>query len=309
MWKAVGCFRQCSVLRADVMQRPSSRREFLLSTAVTGVAATAGCLTSGATDEAEPTQNGTPETTPTETPETETPDDLDAWLEGANGYDGDTRRFGPSEQPTIAVGEETDDGMAFSPVVVEVPPMTDVEWNWTGHGGQHNVVALDGTFDSGNTNAQAGTSYEFFFEETGEYAFVSEPDDGMRGAVIVTEPPTTGYDAVDEWLANASNFDGTVTDRTDSDTATVRVGTEGNGGTFAFDPPALRISAGSTVRWEWTGNGGGHNVAFEDADIDPSDVTPDADTTFQHTFEEPGQYRYSCLPHQGLGMKGAIVVE
>ncbi|WP_324661956.1 halocyanin domain-containing protein [Haloarcula sediminis] len=283
------------------MQRPSTRRTFLLSTAATGVAATAGCLATGTSDEDESTPTGTPERTP--------PEDLDAWLEDANGYDGDTRRFGPSERPTVAVGEETDDGIAFSPVVIEVPPMTEVEWDWTGHGGQHNVVALDGTFDSGNTNAQAGTSYEFFFKEPGEYAFVSEPDDGMRGAVVVAEPPSTGYDAVDEWLADVSNFDGTVTDRTGSATATVRVGTEGNGGTFAFDPPALRVTTGSTVQWEWTGEGGGHNVTFEDADIGSGGATPEPDTAFEHTFEEAGQYRYSCLPHQGVGMKGAVIVE
>ncbi len=298
MWKAGGYFRPYSVLPVGVMQRPSSRREFLLSTAVAGVGATAGCLVSGSSD--------SPESTSTETPEQTPPDDLDAWLEEANGYDGETRRFGPDGRATVAVGE---DGNAFSPVAIEVPPMTAVQWDWTGHGGQHNVVALDGTFDSGNTNAQAGTSYEFFFEEPGEYAFVSEPDDGMRGAVIVAEPPSTGYDTVDEWLAGTSNFDGTVADRTDSAAATVRVGTEGNGGLFAFDPPALRITTGTTVQWEWTGEGSSHNVTFEDADIDSGGVTSEPGTTFEHTFEETGQYRYSCLPHRGVGMKGAVIVE
>lgn len=285
------------------MRLPSSRREFLASTAAAGLVATAGCVSSGTTNQSE--------TTPTDTATPEPPDDLDAWLEDANGYDGEPHRFGPQERPTIGVGTETDDGIAFGPAVVEIPPLTEVEWDWTGHGGQHNVVALDGTFDSGNTNAQAGTCYEFFFEETGEHAFVSEPDRGagMKGAVIVTEPPTTGYDAVDEWLVGTSNFDGTVVDRTNSDTVTVSVGAEGNGGRFAFDPPALKVSSGSTVRWEWTGDGGGHNVAFESADIDSSEVAPEADTTFEHTFETTGQYRYACQPHQALGMRGAIIVE
>ena len=285
------------------MQPPSSRRDFLAGTAVTALVATAGCVGQAATDDSE--------RTPTETPTSEPPEDLDAWLEDANGYDGEPRRYGPQSRPTIGVGRETDDGLAFGPAVVEVPPLTSVEWDWTGHGGQHNVVALDGTFDSGNTNAQPGTSYEFFFEEPGEHAFVSEPDrgSGMRGAVIVAEPPTTGYDAVDEWLAGTGNFDGTVVDRTGRDTATVTVGAEGNGGAFAFDPPVLRISTGSTVRWEWTGDGGGHNVAFESADIGSDGVAPEASTTFEHTFGEPGQYRYSCLPHKALGMRGAIIVE
>ncbi|MFC6756786.1 MULTISPECIES: halocyanin domain-containing protein [Haloarcula] len=283
------------------MQRPSNRREFLLGTALTGITATAGCLSAGTTSEDGETPTPTPEKTP--------PENLDTWLEDANGYDGDTRRYGPAEQPTIYVGEETDAGFAFSPTVIEISPNTTVEWDWTGHGGQHNVVALDGTFDSGNSNAQAGTVYEYFFEETGEYAFVSEHDDGMRGAVIVTEPPTTGYEAVDNWMANAGNFDGTVTDRTEANTATVRVGAEGNGGTFAFDPPVLRISTGSTVRWEWTGDGGGHNVSFDEADIDSGEVTHEPDSTFEHTFDETGQYLYSCLPHKGVGMKGAVIVE
>ncbi len=48
------------------------------------------------------------------------------------------------------------------------------------HGEQHNVVALDGTFDSGRTNAQRGTSYHYIFEEPGEYRFVSERPHNRR---------------------------------------------------------------------------------------------------------------------------------
>ncbi|MDS0281662.1 halocyanin domain-containing protein [Haloarcula onubensis] len=260
-------------------------------------------------------QGGTPTDseaeTPTERDPTSAPEDLDTWLEDANGYDGDPRRFGPNSRPSISVGEETDDGMAFAPPVIEIAPGTNVTWEWTGHGGQQNVVALDGTFDSGRTNAQQGTCYEYVFSEPGEHAFVSEPhrDEGMKGAVIVAEPPTTGYDAVDEWMAAASNFDGTVVDRTDRDTTTVTVGAEGNGGAFAFDPPVLRIGTGDTVQWEWTGEGGGHNVVFENHDIDSGEVASEASATFEHTFDDTGQYLYSCLPHQALGMRGAIVVE
>jgi len=209
------------------------------------------------------------------------------------------------------LGEETDDGLAFSPPAIEVPPMTTIRWDWTGHGGQQNVVALDGTFDSGRTNAQPGTMYHYFFEEPGEYRYVSEPhrDGGMKGAVIVKEPPSSGNATVDEWLIESSNFDGTIADRTDTDTATVTAGADGNGGQFAFDPPALKVSTGTTVRWDWTGDGGPHNIVSKgDGPLD-SELVADEGSAYEHTFEETGTYLYSCKPHEGLGMRGAIVVE
>ncbi|MBX0323034.1 halocyanin domain-containing protein [Halomicroarcula sp. F13] len=293
------------------MEPPSTRRQFLASTALTGLAATAGCLSTGETSQAVGDASDGGSTESTETAELTPPDSLGEWLVDANGYDGEPHRYGAGSRPSVWVGEPTDDGLAFAPPVVEVVPMTKVRWDWTGHGGQHNVVALDGTFDSGRTNAQSGTCYQYLFEEPGTYPYVSEPrrDDGMKGAVVVREPPSTGYPKVDQWLSHASNFDGTVVDRTGSDTAVVTVGAEGNGGAFAFDPPLVKIARGSTVRWEWTGDGGAHNVVFEEADVSSGDVASDAGTTFEHTFDDPGQYRYACLPHEALGMRGAVVVE
>ncbi|RLM37233.1 halocyanin domain-containing protein [Haloarcula sp. Atlit-120R] len=256
------------------------------------------------------TETATPTTTPEQTPEP-TPESLDDWLDDANGYDGEPHRYGPESRPTILVGQETDGGLAFSPPAIEVPPGTIVRWDWTGHGGQQNVVAVDGTFDSGRTNAQPGTGYHYFFEETGEYRYVSEPhrDDGMKGAIIVKEPPSSGNTEVDEWLVESSNFDGTIIDRTGTDTATVTTGAEGNGGGFAFDPPALKVSTETTVRWEWTGEGGPHNIVSKgDGPLDSELVAEDG-SAYQHTFEETGTYLYSCKPHQGLGMRGAIIVE
>ncbi|WP_424004114.1 halocyanin domain-containing protein [Haloarcula salina] len=296
------------------MPRSSTRRRFLASTALSTLAVTAGCVSSGDSSRSgspNGTATDTDTPTPTDTPEP-TPESLDDWLADANGYDGgEPQRFGPRARPTVMVGEPTDDGLAFDPPVIEVPPMTNVRWDWTGHGGQQNVVALDGTFDSGRTNAQRGTGYHYIFEETGEYRYVSEPhrDEGMKGAVIVKEPPSSGYPKVDEWLVGAGNFDGTVADRTDADTATVTVGAEGNGGAFAFAPPALKVSTGTTVRWEWTGNAGGHNVVSKDDGPLDSELLTEADSTYEYTFEETGTYRYYCAPHEALGMRGAVVVE
>ena len=110
-----------------------------------------------------------------------------------------------------------------------------------------------------------------------------------------------------EWFSNVDNYE-SVVDETGSDQVTVSVGAQGNGGAFAFDPAAIRVSAGTTVLWEWTGQGAQHNVADEGGAFE-SDLTAEEGFTFEHTFEEAGTYRYACTPHRSLGMKGAVVVE
>jgi halocyanin-like protein len=115
--------------------------------------------------------------------------------------------------------------------------------------------------------------------------------------------------AVSEYLSGTGNFDGTLTDERDADAVTVQVGAEGNGGAFAFAPAAIKISPGTTVTWEWTGNGSLHNVVAEDGAAFESEQTSEEGYTFEQTFEETGVVTYYCLPHQGIGMKGAIVIE
>jgi len=108
------------------------------------------------------------------------------------------------------------------------------------------------------------------------------------------------------WFEDVSNFEG-VADETDASEVSVAVGAQGNQGNFAFDPPAVRVSAGTTVTWEWTGEGGQHNVKAEDGGFE-SELTSEAGFTFEYTFEETGTVRYVCTPHRSLGMKGAVVV-
>lgn len=284
------------------MEWSPTRRQALRSTALTGLAVTAGCVSTGNPGES---------SGDTESTELTPPGSLQDWLADANGYDGDAHRYGPGSQPDIHVGESVDGEMAFAPPVIEVPPMTIVHWEWTGHGGQHNVVALDGTFDSGRTNAQHGTCYRYLFEETGEYPYVSEPraDEGMKGAVIVKEPPSTGNSEVDSWIIDSDNFDGTVVDKTDVTTTTIAVGAQGNDGSFVFAPPVLRVSTDTTVRWKWTGNGGSHNVVFQDIDLASGSPVSEPGVHFEHSFEETGTYRYACAPHRALGMKGVVIVD
>lgn len=110
------------------------------------------------------------------------------------------------------------------------------------------------------------------------------------------------------WLAEA---DGGFRDVRGQDEVTVDVGAEGNGGNVAFSPAGLWIGPDTTVVWEWTGDGGQHNVASvgdSDFEFRSGDPVESAEETFEQTFEEGGIAKYQCEPHASLEMKGAIAV-
>lgn len=107
------------------------------------------------------------------------------------------------------------------------------------------------------------------------------------------------------WFDDTDNFEGTV-DWTGEDSVTVDVGAGDQGRLFA--PPAIRIDAGTTVTWEWSGAGGPHNVVAENDAFSSGSATAESGHTFQHTFDETGVYRYVCEPHVGSGMVGAVEV-
>jgi halocyanin-like protein len=118
---------------------------------------------------------------------------------------------------------------------------------------------------------------------------------------------TVSADGIDAYLADVSNYDGTIEDFTGEKVVTVEVGAGGPDQPYVFDPPAIRIDTGTTVTWEWTGEAG-HSVTHEDGAFE-SEILEGEGTTFEYTFDEAGQYRYFCAPHKSLGMKGAVVVE
>ncbi len=138
--------------------------------------------------------------------------------------------------------------------------------------------------------ASAGTGSALATSESGG-------DGGGGGG----QPDFGGY------LDDVGNFDGSVVDATGQDEATVEVGAEGNGGNLAFGPAAVHVDNGATVVWEWTGEGGSHNVVSEDGAFE-SDLTGEGGFTFEHTFEEDGVYNYFCQPHKSVGMKASVVV-
>ncbi|AGN00694.1 plastocyanin [Salinarchaeum sp. Harcht-Bsk1] len=111
------------------------------------------------------------------------------------------------------------------------------------------------------------------------------------------------------WLADTDNYDGTTVDERGASSVTIQVGAEANGGAFGFAPPAVWVDPGTDVVWEWTGDGGSHNVVAESgAEFRSGDPTGDAGTTFSQRFDDTGIVTYYCNPHRDMGMKGAVVV-
>lgn len=106
------------------------------------------------------------------------------------------------------------------------------------------------------------------------------------------------------WFDDTENYDGTE-DMTGQDEITVAVGAGDDG--LTFDPAAVRVSEGTTVVWEWTGEGGQHNVMHEDGEFE-SELADEEGFTFEHTVEDGGVYRYLCAPHEAVGMVGAVTV-
>lgn len=123
---------------------------------------------------------------------------------------------------------------------------------------------------------------------------------GMAGRVQAQERPD-----FDGWL---DGVDGGYLDARGEDDVTVLVGADGNSGPFAFDPAGLWVDPGTTVTWEWTGEGHDHNVNAQSGADFKTDLVSEPGFTFSYTFEESGITTYQCDPHVSLGMKGAVAV-
>ena len=250
----------------------------------------------------------------------------DGWLDDVSNYDG-THDYRGQDEVTVEVGAG-ENGLRFGPAAILIDPGATVVWEWTGQGGGHNVVANDGTFDSGSAVGEEGTTFEHTFEDAEEgdtFNYLCEPHEavGMKGAVAVgdvdddlVDPQAEGggSDGGDgpagygDWFEDVGNYEGTRDLRGESE-VTVSVGAGENG--LLFDPPAILVDSGATVVWEWTGEGGGHNVVEEDGTFESGEPVAEEGETFEYTFEDAGEgdvFRYVCEPHEGVGMKGAVAV-
>jgi halocyanin-like protein len=131
-------------------------------------------------------------------------------------------------------------------------------------------------------------------------AAAAEAEGGEGGGGGGTAPDLGGY------LDPVTNFD-SVVDRTGNDEVTVEVGVQQGGGPYGFGPAAVHVDNGATVRWEWIGEGGDHNIVHTEGGFE-SELFSEAGVHYERTFEEDGVFNYFCRPHQSLNMKGSVVV-
>ena len=96
----------------------------------------------------------------------------------------------------------------------------------------------------------------------------------------------------------------------------------------AFTPETRTVAAGDTVEWvndteeahtvtavegslpdgaEYFSSGGASSE--EEATANLADELIEPGESFEWSFDEPGTYRYYCIPHRGDGMEGSVVVE
>ncbi|TQQ82662.1 halocyanin domain-containing protein [Halonotius terrestris] len=110
----------------------------------------------------------------------------DGHLGPANNFDGVVVDRTGENEVTVAVGANS--GLSFDPAAVKVSPGTTVVWKWTGRGGQHNVIADDGSFESDYYLEDSG-QFSYTFETPGVYKYRCTPHQtqGMLGVVEVVE--------------------------------------------------------------------------------------------------------------------------
>ncbi|WP_435363203.1 halocyanin domain-containing protein [Haloarchaeobius sp. DYHT-AS-18] len=240
---------------------------------------------------------------------------LAEWFVGVENFDGLVDARGTAEV-SISVGAPGNGGgFAFEPAAVRVDPGTTVVWEWTGEGGMHNVAEKAGGYES-DLLTEAGATFQHDFAEEGVSTYVCSPHEamGMKGAVVVgdvaVDIATGGLVEVEpdygDWFDGVENYEGTV-DMRGEDEVRISVGAPGNGGNYAFEPAAVRVDSGTTVVWEWTGEGGVHDVRDVD-DAYASDPTDEAGATYTLTFDGDGISKYACPDHGSSYMRGAIVV-
>lgn len=137
------------------------------------------------------------------------PESIERWLLDAENYEGTIEDKTGTKSVAVTVGPEkeatsvpsptsgnethqqssTENEYTFAPAAIKISPETTVTWKWEGRG-NHNVVATDGEFHSGEP--QAGATFTHTFESAGTNYYYCEPHKGrMKGVVVVAEsaPP------------------------------------------------------------------------------------------------------------------------
>ncbi|MFB6286930.1 MAG: plastocyanin/azurin family copper-binding protein [Candidatus Bipolaricaulia bacterium] len=102
----------------------------------------------------------------------------------------------------------------------------------------------------------------------------------------------------------------------ESNVHTVRMVSED--GAYHFEPHVVSVQPGDTVRWVLE-SGNHSTTSYDPSNGKPlripegaegwdSGVLSESGTTFEVTFQVEGVYDYFCIPHEGVGMVGTVVV-
>ncbi|MFB6296081.1 MAG: halocyanin domain-containing protein [Halobacteriales archaeon] len=236
--------------------------------------------------------------------------DFGGWLSDTDNYDGTVEDLRGNDEVTIEVGVDT--GFLFGPPAVRIDPGTTVVWEWVGQGGQHNVHAMEGASFESELTDEEGFTFSRTIEEAGIVKYQCDPHAtvGMKGVLVVGDVRVGPADVRPDFGGWLEGVDGGYRDARGSDEVTVQVGASGNGGNLAFSPAGLWVDPGTTIRWEWTGEGGRHNVVAREgpADLDSGSPVDTTGVAYEYTVEDGGITNYVCEPHATVGMKGAIAV-
>jgi len=219
---------------------------------------------------------------------------------------------------TVTVGP--DGNFSFAPTRMWVDPGTTITFEWAAD--FHNVMpesqpsGAEWEGSPGSETYDTGYTFQSTFETEGMYAYYCQPHEGqgMKGAIAVGDEVETeqiggggGASGQPVWPSYVSDArDQGYQDWRGQSEATIEVGAGPE--SLAFSPTRTWVDPGTTITWEWTGEGGDHNVVANDGTFDSGDTINEGGTTFEHTFESVGMYTYHCAPHEALGMKGAIAV-
>ena len=140
---------------------------------------------------------------------------------------------------------------------------------------------------------------------------------GGAAAAGAASAGATGTAAAQEvqpdWPSGVTNGNlGSYRDARGESEVTVSVGAGDQG--LAFDPTQLWVDTGTTITWEWTGNGGAHNVQTVDdggpASLDSGEAVGEEGATYSYelTEEDAGITHYHCVPHTSVGMHAGLAV-
>lgn len=130
----------------------------------------------------------------------------------------------------------------------------------------------------------------------------AQEGNGSGGGSTATGPIDYGG-----WLDDADYWNEQTAELTGQNQVTITVGGGANNG-LSFEPVAVHVDPGTTVTWEWSGEGGAHNVVAEDDSFNSGSPVANAGVTFARTFEQNGINNYFCQPHRTQGMVGSVAV-